>query len=73
LSKDYHAIKKVAVEKIQQLVGEEVVMKSRNNGWITWKVIACHKPSDVILEKDSLPFGIKGFKLEKKLDYIFYH
>jgi hypothetical protein len=50
LSKDYHAIKKAAVEKIQQLVGEEVVMKTRNNGSMTWKVIASHEPPDVIPE-----------------------
>jgi hypothetical protein len=72
LSIDYHAIKKAAVEKIQQLVGEEVVMRTCNNRSMTWKVIACHEPPDAIPEKDTLPYGIKNFKLEncKKSEVI---
>ena len=38
-NKDCHEIKKAAVKKIQQLVREEVVMKTCNNGPMTWKVI----------------------------------
>jgi hypothetical protein len=64
LSKDYHAIRKAAVDKIQQLVGEEVVMKTCNNASMTWKVIASHEPPDVIPEKVNLAYRIRGFKLE---------
>jgi hypothetical protein len=51
ISKDYHAIKQLALKKISRLVGEEVVMRARNNGLMTWKVIASHESPDVIPEK----------------------
>ena len=61
-AKDYTAIKKQALEKIQSLVGEKVTIKTRNNGAMTWTVIASHDPSDVIPEKEHNEYGLKSFK-----------
>ncbi len=71
-SKDYHAIKQLALEKISSLVGEDVVIRTRNNRSMTWKVIASHEPPDVIPEKDHRAYELKGFKLEnfKKSEVI---
>jgi len=40
LGKDYAAIKKQALEKIQALVGEKVTIKTRNNGTMEWTVVS---------------------------------
>jgi hypothetical protein len=41
-----------------------VVIRTRNNGSMTWKVIASHEPPDDIPEKDHRAYGLKEFKLE---------
>jgi hypothetical protein len=64
LAKDCMAIKMQALEKIKSLVGEKVTIKTRNNGAMTWTVIASHDPPDVILEKEHNEYGLKGFKVE---------
>jgi hypothetical protein len=64
IPKDYTAIKRQALEKISKLVGEEVIIKTRNNGSMTWKVIGSHEPPDVIPEMEHRDYGLKGFKLE---------
>jgi hypothetical protein len=63
LAKDYAAIKKQALEKIKSLVGETVTVRTRNNGAMTWTVIASHDPPDVIPEKEhGVKYGLKGFQ-----------
>jgi hypothetical protein len=64
LAKDYTAIKMQALEIITSLVGEKVTIKTRNNGAMTWTVIASHDPPDVIPEKEHNQYGLKGFKVE---------
>jgi len=64
LGKDYAAIKKQALEKIQALVGEKVTIKTRNNGTMEWTVVSSNDPEDVIPEKeDCKKYGMKGFHL----------
>ncbi len=61
-AKDYTAIKKQALEKIKSLVGGTVMMRTRNNGAMTWMVIASHDPPDVIPEKvHGIKYGMKSF------------
>ncbi len=62
LAKDYMAIKKQALDKIKSLVGEKVTIKTRNNGAMTWTVIASHDPCDVIPENEHNEYGLKSFK-----------
>ena len=38
-SKDYTTIKKQAWDKVNSLLGDEVVVKTKKNGSMTWKVI----------------------------------
>jgi len=64
LGKDYTAIKMQALQKIKSLAGEKVTIKTRNNGSMTWTVIASHDPPDVIPEKEHNEYGLKGFKLK---------
>ena len=61
-AKDYVAIKKQALEKIKSLVGETVTVRTRNNGAMTWTVIASHDPPDVFPEKEhGIKYGMKSF------------
>jgi hypothetical protein len=55
--KDYMAMKMQALQKIKSLVKEKVTIKTRNNGAMTWTVIASHGPSDVIPKKEHDEYG----------------
>ncbi len=55
--KDYMAMKMQALQKIKSLVREKVTIKTRNNGAMTWTVIASHGPSDVIPKKEHDEYG----------------
>jgi len=68
--KDYAAIKQQAKEKIAAMVGHEITVSTRSNAAITWKVIASNDPTEIIPEKESIQYGLKGFAIEnyKKSD-----
>jgi len=68
--KDYATIKQQAKEKIAAMVGHEITVSTRSNGAITWKVIAANDPKEIIPEKESIQYGLKGFDIEsyKKSD-----
>jgi hypothetical protein len=68
--KDYATIKQQAKEKIAAMVGHEITVSTRSNGAITWKVIASNDPTEIIPEKESIQYGLKGFAIEnyKKSD-----
>jgi hypothetical protein len=62
--KDYMTIKKIAWEKVKSLLGNEVVMKTKKNGSITWKVIDSidPDPAEAIPEvHDNFEYGLKAF------------
>lgn len=62
--KDYTTIKKIAWEKVKSLLGNEVVVKTKKNGSITWKVIDSidPDPAEAIPEvHDNFEYGLKGF------------
>jgi hypothetical protein len=64
LAKDYVARKKKqALEKIKSLLRETVTVRTRNNGAITWMVIASRDPPDAIPEREhGVKYGLKGFQ-----------
>jgi len=62
--KDYATIKQQAKEKIAAMVGHEITVSTRSNGAITWKVIAANDPKEIIPEKESIQYGLKGFDIE---------
>ena len=45
--KDYATIKKIAWDKVKSLLGQEVVVKTKKNGSMTWKVIDSIDPDPV--------------------------
>jgi hypothetical protein len=62
VQKDYHSVKKAAIEKIAALVGEEVSIESRKHGNIIWKVVDCHMPpDDKLISSSKISYGLKGF------------
>jgi hypothetical protein len=63
LASDYATIKQQALEKVRSLVGEKVIVKQRNLV-MTWTVISCNDPPDVIPEQEYAMYGLKGFKCE---------
>jgi hypothetical protein len=62
VQKDYHSVKKAAIENIAALVEEEVSIKSRKHGNIIWKVVDCHMPpDDKLISSSKISYGLKGF------------
>jgi len=59
--KDYTTIKRQAWDKVKSLLGQEVVVKTKKNGSMTWKVIESIDNDNVILEHDNSQYGLKDF------------
>ncbi len=62
--KDYATIKKLAWGKVKSLLGNEVVVKTKKNGSMTWKVIDSIDPdlAEAIPEvHGNFEYGLKGF------------
>jgi hypothetical protein len=77
--KDYATIKKAAWEKIKSLLGTEVIVKTKKNGSMNWKVIESIEPEEekAIPEVlDNFQYGLKdfscsGFKKSEVVQCIF--
>jgi hypothetical protein len=70
--KDYATLKKLAWDKVKSLLGSEVVVKTKKNGSMTWKVIESIDNDDVIPEHNNSQYGLKKFSCGdyKKSDII---
>jgi hypothetical protein len=60
--KDYHSIKKAAIEKIAALVGQDVTVATRKNGTMKWKVISTYDaPEENLINDSHLKCGLRDF------------
>jgi hypothetical protein len=75
---DYHGRKRAAIQKVRNLLGEQVVFRSGRSQQLTWTVIAEHDPpaEDCVSRtpKASSPVGLKDFTVsEFQQDEILAH
>ena len=70
--KDYATLKKLAWDKVKSLLGREVVVKTKKNGSMSWRVIESIDNDDIIPEHNDLQYGLKNFSCGdyKKSDII---
>ena len=54
-----HLIKPGVIVKEKSLLGNEVVVKMKKNGLMTWKVIESFDNNDVIPKHNNLQYGLK--------------
>ncbi len=60
--KDYHSIKKAAIEKIVALVGQDVTVATRKNGSMKWKVISTYDaPEENLINDSHLKCALRDF------------
>ncbi len=60
--KDYATLKKLAWDKVKSLLGNEVVVKTKKNGSMTWKVIESMDNDDIIPEHNNSQYGLKKIR-----------
>ncbi len=58
---DYAMLKKLTWDKVKSLLGSELVVKMKKNGWMTWKVIESIDNDDVIPDYNNSQYGLKTF------------
>jgi hypothetical protein len=60
-----HLIKPGVIVKEKSLLGNEVVVKMKKNGLMTWKVIESFDNNDVIPKHNNLQYGLKKMFMQK--------